>query len=202
MGETRTRHRPGAESRREQILEAAADCFRRHGFHAATMQEISKTAGMSVGHIYHYFANKDAIIAAIVEQEFDDVIKLFDELAQERDILSAMVARADYGFQQRTEGRNAALFLEIVAQAARNPQLAAQLEASDRKVRQRIRDLVMKGRENAGSAPIPERQLAAELEIIGALFDGLSVRTIRNPNLDRDLVLEVLRSAMRGLLHI
>jgi AcrR family transcriptional regulator len=202
MGETLTKRRPGAETRREQILEAAADCFRRHGFHAATMQEISKTAGMSVGHIYHYFENKDAIITAIIEQEFDELVVLFDELAQERDILSAMVARADYGFRQRVEGKNAALFLEIVAQAARNPQLAAQLEANDRKLRQRIRELVVKGRQNAGSAPIPERQLDAELEIIGALFDGLSVRTIRNPKLDRGLMLEVLRNAMRGLLHI
>ena len=202
MGETLTRRRPGAESRREQILEAAADCFRRHGFHAATMQEISKTAGMSVGHIYHYFENKDAIIAAIVEQEFDDLVELFDELAQERDILSAMVARADYGFLQRIEGKNAALFLEIVAQAARNPLLAAQLEENDRKLRERIRELVMKGRENAGSAPISEDQLDAEIEIIAALFDGLSIRTIRNPNLNRELMLEVLRKAMRGLLHI
>jgi AcrR family transcriptional regulator len=157
---------------------------------------------MSVGHIYHYFENKDAIIAAIVEQEFDDLVALFDELAKERDILSAMVARADYGFRQRVEGKNAALFLEIVAQAARDPKLAAQLEASDKKMRRRIRELVLKGRENAGAAPIPERQLDAELEIIGALFEGLSIRTIRNPNLDHDVMLDVLRNTMRALLHI
>jgi AcrR family transcriptional regulator len=202
MGETLARRRPGAETRREQVMAAAAECFRRRGFHAASMQEISKTAGMSVGHIYHYFENKDAIIAAIVAQEFDDLVALFDSLARERDILGAMVARADYGFQQRVEGNKAALFLEIVAQAARNPALAAQLEANERELRNRIRTLVVKGRQDAGAPPIPERQLDAELEIIGALFDGLSIRTIRNPNLDRGAVLDVLRSAMRTLLHM
>jgi len=202
MGETLAKRRSGAESRREQILEAAAECFSRSGFHAASMAEISKTAGMSVGHIYHYFANKDAIIAAIVEQEFDEIEQLFDELAKERDILSAMVARADYGFQQRVDGKTAALFLEIVAQAARNPVLAAQLEENDRKLRQRIREVVLKGRENAGAGPIPERQLDAEIQVIGALFDGLSIRSRRNPELDREAMLDVLRTTMRGLLHI
>jgi len=196
------KRRSGAESRRGQILEAAAECFSRSGFHGASMAEISKTAGMSVGHIYHYFENKDAIIAAIVAQEFDEIEQLFEELAKERDILSAMVARADYGFHERVDGKTAALFLEIVAQAARNPVLAAQLEDNDRKLRRRIRDLVLKGRENAGAGPIPERQLEAEIQVIGSLFDGLSVRTIRNPELDREAMLDVLRTTMRGLLHI
>ena len=31
-------------------------------------EELAKRAGMSVGHIYHYFANKEAIIEAIVER--------------------------------------------------------------------------------------------------------------------------------------
>ena len=37
--------------RRNQVLDAAAICFRNHGFHGASMAQISKTAGMSPGHI-------------------------------------------------------------------------------------------------------------------------------------------------------
>ena len=57
-----------AANRRRQVLDAAATCFRRSGFHGASMSEISKAAGMSAGHIYNYFASKDAIIAAFVEE--------------------------------------------------------------------------------------------------------------------------------------
>ena len=44
-----------ALARREQILTAAAECFRRKGYHGAGMAEISNTAGMSAGHIYNYW---------------------------------------------------------------------------------------------------------------------------------------------------
>ena len=57
-----------AQARRQQVLTAAAECFRRRGFHGASMAEIAKTAGMSAGHIYNLFENKDDVIAAIVER--------------------------------------------------------------------------------------------------------------------------------------
>ena len=40
---------------REQILSAAASCFRERGIKATKMQEIAKRAGISVGNFYNYF---------------------------------------------------------------------------------------------------------------------------------------------------
>ena len=54
-----------AERRRRQILDAAMVCFRRRGFHQATMQEICSEAGISPGALYRYFGSKSEIIAAI-----------------------------------------------------------------------------------------------------------------------------------------
>ena len=45
---------PRADARRAQIRAAAAECFRLHGFHGSSIAQISKRAGMSTGHIYHY----------------------------------------------------------------------------------------------------------------------------------------------------
>ncbi|WP_222862308.1 TetR/AcrR family transcriptional regulator [Zoogloea oleivorans] len=48
-----------AKRRKEQVLAAAADCVRREGFHRTSMSQISAAAGMSSGHIYHYFGSKE-----------------------------------------------------------------------------------------------------------------------------------------------
>ena len=57
------------ERRRRQILEAATRCVIRRGFHQTSMQEICAEAEMSSGGLYRYFDSKEAIIAAIAEDE-------------------------------------------------------------------------------------------------------------------------------------
>lgn len=64
-----------AELRRQQILDAAAECFRKSGFHGASMSEIAKSFGMSAGHIYNYFESKEAIIEAMVKRDLDQALE-------------------------------------------------------------------------------------------------------------------------------
>ncbi len=58
MGEEAQSGRPTVESRRQQILDAACDQVRQSGFHGASMADIARAAGLSVGQIYRYFENK------------------------------------------------------------------------------------------------------------------------------------------------
>jgi AcrR family transcriptional regulator len=52
----------------EAILEAAAQVFERHGYAAGTTNRIAERAGVSIGSLYQYFPNKDAILVALVHQ--------------------------------------------------------------------------------------------------------------------------------------
>ena len=45
--------------RRTQIIDAAMVFLANRGFHQASMHDISTEAGISVGLIYRYFANKE-----------------------------------------------------------------------------------------------------------------------------------------------
>jgi AcrR family transcriptional regulator len=54
------------ESRRRQILDAAAACFARDGFHHTSMADIVRASGVSAGLVYRYFASKDDLITAII----------------------------------------------------------------------------------------------------------------------------------------
>jgi AcrR family transcriptional regulator len=53
---------------RDRILDAAARVFSRHGYAAGTTNRIAEEAGLSVGSLYQYFPNKDAILVELVRR--------------------------------------------------------------------------------------------------------------------------------------
>src|SRR5271154_4777544 len=57
-----------SEATVESILEAAAQVFERHGYAAGTTNRIAERAGVSIGTLYQYFPNKDAILIALARR--------------------------------------------------------------------------------------------------------------------------------------
>jgi AcrR family transcriptional regulator len=55
------------DERRRQILQAAATCFAKQGFHRTTILDICTESGLSAGAVYSYFDSKDAIVEALAE---------------------------------------------------------------------------------------------------------------------------------------
>lgn len=173
-----------AEARRQQILCAAAQCFREHGFHGASIAQISKSAGMSAGHIYHYFDNKEAIIAAIVAQDLEGLLKLSAELRAAGDIGQALIERAAEGVADQLDPATAGLKLEIVAEAARNPRVCEIVREADTICRQSLAETLSAVRRANGHRDGAER-IDSMVEALATLFEGLLLRSIRNPDLDR-----------------
>lgn len=58
-------------ARRNQILDAAGRVFASKGFHAATIKDIARDAGIADGTIYNYFDNKTTLLFAIFERMRD-----------------------------------------------------------------------------------------------------------------------------------
>lgn len=56
---------------RARIVDAAAQIFARHGYSAGTTNRIAEAAGVSIGSLYQYFPNKDAILVALVDAHID-----------------------------------------------------------------------------------------------------------------------------------
>ena len=188
-----------AEARRTRIRTAAADCFRQHGFHGTSIAQISKAADMSSGHIYHYFENKEAIIADIVAQDLDRLLTLTAELRAASDVKSAMLERAIEGVEGNLDPSAAGLQLEIVAEAARNPRVADIVRAADRQCRDSLAATILTQRQAAGHQD-SEATLSGMVEALAAMFEGLQIRAIRNPDLDQGAVVQTFRRMIHDLL--
>jgi AcrR family transcriptional regulator len=59
------------------ILEGAAHLLERHGLEGYTTNEIAARAGVSIGSLYQYFPNKDAVTIALIERE---MVGMVDEV--------------------------------------------------------------------------------------------------------------------------
>jgi AcrR family transcriptional regulator len=70
-----------ADQRITGILQAVRRAFAEKGFDGASMQDLARTAGMSVGNFYRYFPSKAAIVEALIagdlaemEQDFSTIL--------------------------------------------------------------------------------------------------------------------------------
>ncbi len=201
MSATEKRH-PDLErtlTRRKQVLDAAASCFSRKGFHGASMADISKAAGMSAGHIYNYFDGKDAIIAAFVQQNMERVAAHMRDLEQHEDPLQGIVDNVGDSVRESLDPALWALPLEIFAEAARNPQIAALLQDADRRTRIRLRAIIKAARTRRGLA-VDDSLLDGRIETIVALYQGLHVRALNNPALDVAALVAGIRLTFTALL--
>jgi AcrR family transcriptional regulator len=80
-GLTARRPRRPAAERRRQILAAARVLFAERGFHATTTRDLAAAADINDALIYRYFPDKQAILAALI----DEAIAVFQELPKPPD---------------------------------------------------------------------------------------------------------------------
>src|SRR4051812_35699377 len=73
-----------------QILNAAIVCFAQRGFHQTSMHDISTEAGISVGLIYRYFENKEAVIAAMADRYKKEIHDLLDRASHAPSLLESL----------------------------------------------------------------------------------------------------------------
>ena len=72
-----------SEARQRQILACAKRVFAERGFHAANVSHICAAAGIGRGTLYQYFANKHAVLTAILRETLERVRALMETMSRE-----------------------------------------------------------------------------------------------------------------------
>ncbi|MFW5972544.1 MAG: TetR/AcrR family transcriptional regulator [Bacteroidota bacterium] len=75
-----TRKERERQARRDAMLDAARAVFAEKGYARATLDEIAHRAEFGKGTLYNYFdGGKEGILLAIIDQLFDDLLRLVDQ---------------------------------------------------------------------------------------------------------------------------
>lgn len=86
----------GRQDKRALILEAAIRVFARMGYHEARVADIAREAGIAYGLVYHYFRNKEEVLATIFEERWSAFLGSVEAIAASsvpvRDKLVAIAA--------------------------------------------------------------------------------------------------------------
>jgi AcrR family transcriptional regulator len=72
------------DERRREIIQAARDLFQEKDFEAVTMQELMQKLNIAKGTIYHYFASKENLLEAVVENLIDKELRRKKHLLKSR----------------------------------------------------------------------------------------------------------------------
>jgi AcrR family transcriptional regulator len=188
--------------RRSQILEAALVCFAKRGFHQTSMHDISGEAGISVGLIYRYFENKEAVISAMADRHKTEISEMLDRARQAPSLLESLEILFTAHCCEDAPQVVSAFVVDLYAEASRNPHVADLVRDVLDTAMDGVTDLIARAPEgqNAGNDLRPE----VLAELIFAVARGMLMLDVLRPQQmtaaeRRERQLEVTRRLWRLL---
>jgi AcrR family transcriptional regulator len=188
------------ETRRQQILDAAAACFSRRGFHQSTMQDICEEAGLSPGAVYRYFHSKEEIIEGMCElgqNQNAETLRIALEQKETLDIFEELI-RLFFG-ELETGVRDmatCALNVELISEAPHNERIRESLQRTNFGVRSAFVELIHNAQLRGEINPDLEAEAVARVMI--AVYQGLITQKLVSPDIDIQAYGDVLRALFGG----
>ena len=178
-----------------QILDAAVVCFAKRGFHQASMHDISAEAGISVGLIYRYFQNKEAVIAAMADRHKQEIQEILERARQAPNLRESLETLFTAHCGETEPQVTAAFVVDLFAEASRNTHVAELVRGVCDAAMDGVTELIRRSPEAKGSELTP-REMA---ELIFAVNDGMLLRGVLRvgQSESRERQLEVVRNLWR-----
>ncbi len=195
------KRRAQAARRREQLLEAALALFSEHGYRGTSVRDITRRAGVTEAVLYHYFANKVDLWAAVLAT-YAPFSRVSDILAETTAAPVEESLRAlGYELLRLLRAREK-LMLALVSEAPTEPDVARVLDGFLRGVADELGRVLAERQERGELAPEIDA-LAAARTFQGALLVRFLLTSLMPPPpddaLDREMVDALVSTLVRGL---
>jgi TetR/AcrR family transcriptional regulator, repressor for uid operon len=165
--------------RRSQILEAALVCFAKRGFHQASMHDISAEAGISVGLIYRYFENKEAVISAMADRHKKEIGEVLERARKAPTLLESLEILFTAHCCENEPRLISAFVVDLYAEASRNPHVADLVRDVLETAMGGVKELIARAPEaRTGAHGLTPNELA---ELIFAVARGMLMLDVLRP---------------------
>ncbi|NQW72030.1 MAG: TetR/AcrR family transcriptional regulator [Actinobacteria bacterium] len=160
----------------DRILVAAAQVFHEAGYTSATTNDIALEAGISVGSLYQYFPNKDALLVALTRRHIDSaaagLVSLVLALSPEDGIRESLRTVVDFLVEQHALDE---LHLLVMHQAPRTHEISLALDEA------RVHLVEMTSHFLASQLPDDRERLLAARLVVATIDAGVHDVILREP---------------------
>jgi AcrR family transcriptional regulator len=165
---------PAADVRSHEILASIRQAFAEKGFDGASMQDLARAAGMSVGNFYRYFPSKAAIVQAMCGYDLAEIQGEFAEIQTSDKPMVCLRDRILNHFSEESM-KDGQLWAEITAAAIRKPEIG---EAA-RQMEETIVALLTAIFAHATRRPVEEARTryAGQSQLLVMLVKAMATRT-------------------------
>jgi AcrR family transcriptional regulator len=85
---------PENRSVRDKVLAAAVQMFAEYGYHAATMRDIARMAGIQAASIYYHYASKQALLVEVMETHMRQLNANLEQIVSKQDTVQQRLYEA------------------------------------------------------------------------------------------------------------
>lgn len=197
MVQTRPAGRLSRTARRAQLLTAARTVFVSQGYHAAVMDEIADTAGVSKPVLYQHFPSKLALYLALLEASAGEMVQLVRDAIASSEHNDARVHRAVQAYFTFIADNGQAYRLIFESDLHDHPDVSSIVERATEACIAAITDTITA---DTGADAASARLLASGL--VGLSQVGARYWLQQNQEIDKAQAVELLSTlAWRGISH-
>ena len=164
-----------AEQHRREIVDAAERLVKGKGLHQLKLRDIAKESGKSLGNLYNYFQNKEAIIEALVEREksrFLMVVSQKIEPLPEEDYKSMLRRHLELMADAYLDPDSLLLAISVAGEALVNPGVHKIMVAANRRIVEHVVALIHQD-PSCSMDNVPRELLEARVICIRTFFESL-----------------------------